>query len=395
MRTLIAGVVLLSLASSARAAEPPLVEKYLHSGELARGEQALTAALQNSPNDDQLRFGLGVLQFVRAVERFGQALYQYGAQPDATRVPFLRLPVPKNDKPHAISYEALGRVFDVLIADLDRAERTLAGVKDEKVKLPLRLAKVQLDLTGGGKPTDKFIDILVKLNGGRFEFEKDNPDLLICFDRGDVSWLRAYCHLLSGMLEAYRAVDLEDFFDERVKDVFPKVEPSRRKPNTDRDTLVIRDGARLGRFRKHMLTVCELNRETWKFIRAETDDDHEWLPHAKQKSVLGLPVTEERINNWLEMVGRLEGLLNGERLIPSDLISIIGIDTKKHGLNFQKLLDDPPASISQKKLTDEGIDAKYLEPEGKKKEFGLTEIFATYDLIAGGPLGFAYAAWFN
>ena len=31
------------------------------------------------------------------------------------------------------------------------------------------------------------------------------------------------------MLEAYRAVDLEAFFDERVKDVFPNAEPSRRK----------------------------------------------------------------------------------------------------------------------------------------------------------------------
>ena len=108
-----------------------------------------------------------------------------------------------------MSYEALGRVFDVFRADLDRAERTLAGVKDENVKLPIHLASVQLDLTGGGKPTDKFLDILIKLNGGRFEFLKGNPEFLVCFDRGDVAWLRAYCHLLSAMLEAYRAVDLK------------------------------------------------------------------------------------------------------------------------------------------------------------------------------------------
>ncbi len=45
------------------AADRPLVEKYLHSGELARGEQALEAALEAAPKDDQVRFGLGVLPF--------------------------------------------------------------------------------------------------------------------------------------------------------------------------------------------------------------------------------------------------------------------------------------------------------------------------------------------
>jgi hypothetical protein len=395
MRVIVAGLVLFAFTCRAQAADPPLVEKYLHDGELARGEQALTLALEKNPKDDQIRFGLGMLQFARAVEHFGQALYLYGVQSENTAVPFLRLPVPKNDKPHAISYEALGRVFDVFIAELARAEKTLAGVTDEQVKLPIRLALVRFDLTGGGKPTDKFIDILVKLNGGRFGFQKDNPDLLVCFDRGDVAWLRAYCHLLSGMLEAYRAFDLEAFFEDRVKQVFPKVEPSRRKDEADKDALVISDAARLGRFRKHMLAVCELNRETWKFIRAETDDDHEWLPNAKQKGVLGLPVTSDRIDRWLEMVDVLEGLFNGERLISSELLGLLGQRTDKKGLNFKTLLDDPPAKLSEKKIRDDGIDPKYLEPEGKKKTFGFNEAFMVYNVFMGGPFGFAYAAWFN
>ena len=394
MRALVAGIVLLGFSASATAADPPLVEKYLHAGELARGEQALLLALGKNPKDDQTRFGLGMLQFVRGIERFGQALHQYGARADNTGVPFLRVPVPKNDKPHAISYEALGRVFDVLIADLARAEKTLAGVTDEKVKLPLRLADVQLDLTGAGKPTDKFLDIIIKLNGGRFEFLKDNKEFLVCFDRGDVAWLRAYCHLLSAMLEAYRAFDLEAHFDERVKHVFPKVEPSRRKADADRDTLVIADGARLGRFRQHVLAVCALNRETWRFIRAETDDDREWLPNAKQTGVLGLPVNDQRINTWLAMVDRIEELFTGERLISADLLDLVGWKSGGKGLNFKTLLDDPPPSISDKKLREDGIEAKYLEAHGSKR-FDLTEVISVYNVIAGGPFGFAYAAWFN
>jgi hypothetical protein len=352
MRMIIIGAILFCLQANATRAAPPLVEKYLHSGELASGEQALLVAIERNPRDDQARFGLGVLQFVRAVERFGQSLHEYGARSDATRVPFLRLPVPPNDNPSSISYRALGRVFDVLIADLDRAERTLAGVTDEKVKLPLRLAAVQLDLTGRGKPTDKLVDILNKLNGKPIEFLKENPDFLVCFDRGDVAWLRAYCHLLSAMLEGYRALDLEADFDQRVKDVFPNVEVTERR-SRDNSVLVIADGARLGRVRKHLLAVCELNRETWKYIRAETDDDHEWLPNPRQHGVIGLPVTDAMIDGWLEMIGQLEGLLKGERLFPNSLLALVAPNTNGKGLNFKTLLDDPPASINFEKIQKE------------------------------------------
>lgn len=397
MRTLFLCFALFVGTAPLGAAEParPLAEKYLHAGELARGEQALAVALDAAPKDDQLRFGLGALQFARAIEHLGQSLYQYGAKSENATVPFLRVPVPKNDKPHTISYEALGRTLDVFVADLGRAERTLAGITDDKVKLPLRLAAVKFDFARDGKPTDKLIDVLSRLNGGRFEFQKDNPEVLVCFDRGDVAWLRAYCHLLSAMAEAYRAVDTEWLFEERVKHVFPKVEPSRRKPANDDGELVITDGARLGRFRKHMLEVCKLNRETWRYIRSETDNDHEWLPHAKQKSVIGLSVDDRRVNTWLELVDMIEELLTGERLVSPELLDLAGWKNGGKGVNFQKLLTDPPAKLSDTKMRDDGIDAKYLEAVGDKKKFGLADAIRVWGVVNDGPFGFAYAAWFN
>ena len=45
--------------------------------------------------------------------------------------------------------------------------------------------------------------------------------------------------------------------------------------------------------------------------KAETDDDHEWLPNPKQKGALGLPVRDEMIDAWLAMMAELEVLLNG------------------------------------------------------------------------------------
>ena len=388
----------LARVPSSQAAEPPkpkdcslsMVERYLHSGELAKGEQALLLALEKTPDDDQSRFGLGVLQFGRAVERLGQSLYEYGAEADNTKVPFLRLPVPKNDTPSTISYRAFGRILDVFVADLARAGVDLAKVKNTNVKLPLRLAYVRFDLTGEGKPTDKFLDVLIKMNGGRFEFLKYNPDLLVCFDRGDVAWLRQYRHLLSAAVEGYRAFDLEVEFDKRVRNVFPKVEPSLKKAVEGDFVLVVADAARLGRFRKHMLAVCELNRETWKFIRAETDNDHEWLPNPKQTAAIGLRVTNEMIDGWLEMIDQLEELLKGERLFPGAILGFVDIKTNGKGVNVKTLLDDPPPRLSQTKLKEDGIDGKYLEAEGKSLNFNV--ILRIYSMF-NGPL--TYMAWFN
>jgi hypothetical protein len=376
---------------------PPLppVEKYFHAGELAKGEVALLLEFEKHPDNDLVRFGLGLLQFGRAVERLGQALYEYGADSSRTNVPFLRIPVPRNPNPSTISYRAFGRILDVFVADLERAERTLAGVKSAYVKLPLRLANIHLDLTGGGKPTDNFLDLIIKLNGGRFDFLQKNPAFLVCFDRGDVAWLRSYCHLLSAVVELYRALDLEAEFDQRVRDVFPKVEPS-RKGNGDFNLLtfklVIVDAPRLGRVRLHMLAVCELNRETWKFIRAETDDDHEWLPNPKQTAVIGLPVNDAMIDNWLEMMDNLEGMLKGERLFHDPLLDQFVPNAEGKGLNVKKLLDDPPQVLSLQKLMSTGIDPKYLEDKTGRKTVDSQSFQRAFEMFNGL---FNYMAWFN
>ncbi len=388
-----------SVAASICAAgpPPPLAEKFLHDGKLADGETASLLALDAKPTNDQVRFGLGVIQFVRAVENLGKALYEYGAVSEKATQPFLRLPVPKNDKPSAVSYKALGRVLDAFAADLGRAEATLAGIKDNEVKLRLRLAMITLDFTGTGADRTTLLDLLTELNRGRFDFQRANPDFRVHFDRGDVAWLRAYCHLLSAMVEGYRAVDEETGFEERVKEIFPKVEAPAKKAAPDWTSgLRVVDAPRLRRMRLHLVSVCELNRETWQHIRAETDDDYEWLPHPGQTDQLGLPLTNERIDAWLRMMAQWEGLLKGERLVPSDLIRINHGDLKKgQGLNLKKLLDDPPADLlNMERIRKNGIDAKYLEAEKGRQLFNIDAVWAVIQLF-DGPFGFAYAARLN
>src|SRR5262245_3507901 len=95
-------VAVLCCAVTAVRADPPntsAVERYLHAGQLADGEAAMQRALDANPADDEARFALGVVQFVRAVENLGKCLYEYGAVSEKANQPFLRLPVPRNDAP--------------------------------------------------------------------------------------------------------------------------------------------------------------------------------------------------------------------------------------------------------------------------------------------------------
>jgi hypothetical protein len=377
----------------ARAADPPLVEKYLHSGELAKGEHALGRALDAAPKDDQARFGLGMLRFVRAVERLGQSLHEYGVRSENTSVPFLRLPIPENKNPTPISYPALRRLFERFVADLEKAEATLAGVTDEQVKLSLRLGGITLDLDGDGTPTDQFLTLLKKLLGvQRFDFLAKNPDFRVTFDRGDVAWLRAYCHLLSAVLDAYLALDLKLVFDMYGGDHFarPKNDPKLANAITLLfEKIDVVEPARLGSFREHVLKVCELNRETWKHIRAETDDDHEWLPHPKQKGVLGLPVRDDMIDGWLKAMAELEGLFAGRKVFAP---AFAGWDGR--GLNLKAWLDDPPKKLELLRLFGGGIDHKYLTAvtaENKFDDQALSRVLSLFE----DSLSVAYAAWFN
>jgi hypothetical protein len=376
---------------------PPLAEKFLHDGKFADGESASLLALDAKPADDEARFGLGVIQFVRAVENLGKALHEYGAVSEKATQPFLRLPVPKNHKPSAVSYKALGRVLDAFAADLGRAEATLADIKDNEVKLRLRLAEITFDFTGTGNDHTTLLELLTGLSRVRFDFQRDNPEFRVHFDRGDVAWLRAYCHLLSAMVEGYRAVDEEAGFEERMKHIFPKVEAPAKEAEPDwfRGLRVV-DAPRLRRMRLHLVSVCELNRETWQHIRAETDDDYEWLPNPKQTDQLGLPLTNERIDAWLGMMAQGEGLLKGERLVPSDLLLIVdGNHRKGQGLNLKKLLDDPPADLfNVERIRKNSINAKYLEAEKGKTVFNMDAVWAVIQLF-DGPFGFAYAARLN
>lgn len=395
MRMLLTLMFLASACAGAcTAPEPPLAEKYLHSGQLALGEQALEKALAANPNDGQAQFGLGVIRLVRGVERLGQALHEYGLKPENSGIPFLRLPLAKNPDPAPITYYAFRRVLDDFHRDLALAEATLKAVNDDQVKLPLRLAGVRLDLDGDGQATDKLMDVLKRIMPGQdFGFLGNNPEFLICFDRGDVAWMRAYCCLLMGMLDLYLAYDGEELFDLTAGDLFARPKKPFTGDAAERnrrfgkllDTIVLKEPARLGRFRKRIVQVAQLNREAWRHIRAETDNDHEWLPNPKQVGVLGLPVRDEMIDGWLAMLAEAEALFEGRR---SGTRSF-GLGKEDKGLNLKVLLDDPPPQFDRG--FPNNLPDKYWSSE---KEVDMRAILSVARLF-GDASAVGYMAWFN
>src|SRR5436305_928432 len=65
---------------------------------------------------------------------------------------------------------------------------------------------------GAGKAEVSRVDVAAPYFGGRQRFGADG-DLLVHFDRGDVAWLRGYCHLLMALAEVGLAYDGQELFD--------------------------------------------------------------------------------------------------------------------------------------------------------------------------------------
>jgi uncharacterized protein (TIGR03000 family) len=136
---------------------PPIVAKFLAEGKLAEGEEELVRRLRTTPKDNELRFSLGAVQFLRAVEGLMQGFYRYGLKYDAAMtpfgpasIPFLRLPVPENPDPAPIRYEDARRIMQTFVRDLWRAETTLAAMDDTEVQLNLDFGTMRLDYNGDG-----------------------------------------------------------------------------------------------------------------------------------------------------------------------------------------------------------------------------------------------------
>lgn len=321
----------------------PLVETFLEEGKLAEGERELSAQLEQNPSDDNLRFGLGIVQFLGAVQKLSQDLYRYGLRDPADhdlRLPFLRLEIPSNPNPETLTYSKARTMMDDLNKKLLQSAETLDAIKDPNVKVPLHFGLIKLDLDGDGKVGEG--ETLWKIYSHITRNSHIKPELAeqftIGFDRGDVHWLKGYCHLLSSFCEIYLAHDTREMF-ERTAHVFFR--------DVDSPYKFLKNGKHIFRIRSsdvdivdvvaliHLINwdvvepqrmeaalhdweeVVRQSRISWRFIMSETDNDREWLPNPKQDCVIpNLKVSNEMVQSWGSIMDELDLVLKGERLIP-------------------------------------------------------------------------------
>lgn len=388
-----------------------LVETYLAAGKLQEGELALAEKLKEYSNDDQLRFALGTLQALRAIECLGQDLYRYGLGSNAQArelrfIPIIRMPLPNNPKPDSLSYNAAQNIIRTFLQNLSKAEATLAPIKDAGVKLPLHFGMIKLDLNGDGKADEEeyLWELYAKMNRNPNINAQTAKDFCINFDRGDVHWLRGYCHLLMSICEIYLAHDTKETFDCTAHLFFPKVDsPYGFLDNKGKRRAVINDGyildlialihlirwqvaepERMPAALHHLEAVVAQSKESWKWILAESDDDREWLPNPRQTGVIpNMRVNEEMVGAWQNLMDQSGKVLAGELLIPFWR----GEDDR--GVNLRRVFMEP-RTMDLVLWVQGTAAAPYLE-NGKKVESGIGR--RLQDAFGSNLPGFA--AYFN
>lgn len=342
MRRLIAASVLILGLGGAASAGPSadLARAHLEGRAGAVSLEAGLAALA-ARGDAEARFGEGLLRFARAVEKWGQAQHRYGLRPPpGLPMPLTRLVVPPNPNPEEVDYAKIRAAHAAFLADLKAAAAALAKVESE-TKVVVDLNAVHLDFASTGKVDEASrlgaVMAAMRMTGAP-QAGKAEP-FEIAFDRGDALWLQGYCNLLSALLEFGLAHDWRETFDISAHRFYPKVAGARpvadagsaRARGMIGDTASIADlvamvhtirwpviePARLLAARDHLLAVAQLSRASWAAIRAETDDDREWLPNPKQTGAARFaPVGDEQIDGWLGVMSEIEAALKGEKLVP-------------------------------------------------------------------------------
>lgn len=394
------------LACTTIQAAPPSAAKFLEEGKLSQGITELQAHLKATPADDNARFGLGVTQFLRAIEHMVQSFHEFGLHNRGNEIPFLRVPTPPNPNPKTVSYELLRKVFLNLLDDLKAAEKTLSEIKGD-VQLPLAVANIRLDLNGDGKAGDdeSFWGIYTIMNGAAAGDPKAAQDFVIKFDTADALWLQGYCHLLMAFDEFILAHDWKDSFDRTAQLFFPKTD-------TPYKSLVVKTGDRsfigdsgeiadvitfihmirypvtekdrMKNVREHLLQMITLSRKTWKAIAAETDDDQEWLPGPRQTGVIpGVKVDEDMVHGWHDFLDEAENILNGKTLLPHWRIK------PDRGINLRKVFDEPQTFDAVLLIQGTGVEP-FLQPGTITKPETWTRL---QRIFRGEFIGFAF--WFN
>jgi len=411
---LLASTLLLLLPLSSASAAPPEAAAALFEAKTVADRNAALAALETAaPGDPASAYAAGAGEFFTALEILATGLHRNGFEsPQSFMLPLMRLPVPDNANPEPLTYEQFRAILVAFRDRLEKSAATLGSVPaDADIGMVIDLTHVGIDLNEDGNiaPDESIAAIMASLARGSIALGDGAPGLAFRFDRADGYWLQGYAEFLMAQADFWLAHDFRGTFDGSFHMLFPRAKLPLQ------DILVPLDGGsggilssewRLADFismvhlinwpvveperrqaaRRHLLEMIRLSREDWKAIRAETDNDREWLPGPQQKGVnplTGLEVGEEQVQAWLATLTMAEDLLEGRVLLPHFRIA-------DKGINMKRFFDEPKNFDLVLSITGPAI-APYLE-SGK---ILASDEFDQIQRQFGGAGFLTFALWFN
>jgi len=350
--------IVLSLATlaSAQTTQPAdRIDDLFINGTIANAEAELSKMLKADPKDDHARFGLGVAQFLRGVERLLGSLNEFGfPRPNAGLGMTLGLQAAnQNAEPKVVTAADVRAILTAWSENLATAEKTLADIHDPNVKFPLHFALVRLNIDRSAN-SEALFKLYVRLSRNSIG-EDEVTNFMIAFDAADAEWLRGYCHLLMGMLDFLLAHDGGELFDRTAQVFFPRPKsPFPFLNSGDRVfdmggvdiadvvafvhliNLPVIEPKRMTSSLEHLQGMVACSRRMWKLALAETDNDHEWIPNPRQDCVFpGIHVTKEMVAAWQSFLDEADAILAGKKLIP------FWRGNDNRGVNLRRFFTEP------------------------------------------------------
>ena len=314
------------------------------SGTLDSAGGAIESMLLTDPEDATAQAALGVVRFLQSGELLFARTYRHGGFNLPVQASMLvgaggvGQNVGFNPEPEPIDYEGFRASIEEGVAAVGVAEEALARVGDAevKVRLPIGLARFDLNGNGLGEEREQLWRFFVAVQRRFAPRQADADAFEIAFDRGDVAWLRGYCHLCMAVGEFLLAHDTRDAFERAGHLFFAANETPFAFLKGERMSLDFGTGVdaadlvamvhllnfdlvepeRMARSRHHLLETLRLGNEMWRWYDAETDDDREWIPNIRQRDT-ALPnalITPEMRDTWLRALGEGDDLLRGKRV---------------------------------------------------------------------------------
>lgn len=328
---------------------------------LSRSGLAGTAAELEGSNDPADLFVLGGVRFLSAVEQSFQKRYAMGLNEIAGPLPVLRISLPPNPAPQPFDPALVERIFADLTTDLDASRAALAQIGDRDFGAELDLSAIWFDINENGTADagESLFEVMFATAGMMVRPPRPSGDAapapdIVRFDRADADWLLAYTHLLSGIGEVVLGFNPTETVA-KVLGAEAEIQ-ALRGPNyrsgfpvqgMDREMTLIaaylaaietRPNAENGQAAlAHFQAMVAANKDFWRRVAVETDNDGEWIPNDAQDHALGMEFPKGLGKTWTAVLADAEAALNGELLVP---FWRIGPDA---GLNLNRMFSDPPA----------------------------------------------------